>query len=203
MPSEPNEQRLERHKILQVEPVPELRLYRHVKLWSSRSRYQVRHYEKDHQRTVVQWKDAEHPARIENAEIVGAAFGIVENPRDQEARQHEEEIHSAPAEEERLLQHVCPDAVRMFDLHRHVQHHDEKRGQATHSVERGQTRSIVYDLTVALGCKTSACRLRCGRQDVPVTMLWNKASSADAGSSETPTCTGPHWITSERGDVSQ
>ena len=96
----------------------------------------MRHHEEDHQRTVIQWKDAEHPPRVENTEIVGASLCIVENPSDQETRQHEEEIYSAPAEEERLLQYVCSDAVWILDLHRQVEHHDEKRSQTTHSVER-------------------------------------------------------------------
>ena len=163
----------------------------------------MRHREKDDQCAVIQRKNTEHAARVEHFEIVCAALGIVENTSDQESRQHEEEIDSGPADEEHLLQGERSDIVRMFDLHRYVEHDDEKRGQASHSVERRQTSSIVYDLTVALWCKTSTCRLRLSGQDVPVTMLWNKASSADAGSFETPSCTGPHWITSERGDVSQ
>jgi hypothetical protein len=40
----------------------------------------------------------------------------------------------------------------MVNLQRYVKHYDEKRGQASHSIERWKTRWIVYGLAVSLGC---------------------------------------------------
>src|SRR5262249_28127279 len=47
---------------------------------------------------IVERNDAKKSARIEPAEIVGRAARLQQNAADQKAREHEEEVHAAPAE---------------------------------------------------------------------------------------------------------
>ena len=128
MASQSNEQDRQRVEVLEIKPIPQLIFDRDKELRCARRGNQVRHHEEDEQRTVIERKNAQHPARVENAEIVGAALGIVENPCDQKSRQHEEEVDARPAHQKHVLQEVRPHTGRMLDLHRHVQHDDQERG---------------------------------------------------------------------------
>src|SRR5215211_2122157 len=104
MSDKPDEWLRKRIHILQIEPVRQLGLQRDDEARHPRRVHEIWGDEDDQERTVIQREYPQHSPSIEDAEVVRRALRVVENPCDEEAREHEEKIDAAPPEEKRPLQ---------------------------------------------------------------------------------------------------
>jgi hypothetical protein len=128
----------ERRPVGDVEPVPDLVMV--LGDHPARHRDEVwPEEERAREKEVVEREDAQRPTRIERRPVVGRAPRVEEDAGDEEAREHEEQLHPGPARLDDRLRDAEEAAVERDGKAQLMKKYKQNRN-ASDAVERGDDR---------------------------------------------------------------